>query len=222
MKKVVLLVTVFFTAICVNSNAQQLYAKPFVERLDAGLKSLDARAQNPKDTAMTGKKLVAMLDLMRDLQSIITEQVFGGTVIPEQIDSFKVSQGNNSYRGAGLGIVRNYNHVGTSQQLSLEVATDTSQFYSIRYYKDNASAIMKSNSSIEIEPIKLGDKYDGFVYKTTGYSFMQLMLDNAYIKITVMEGRKDGKVVPSPNAAGYKKILKKFDIDKINKATALK
>lgn len=223
MKKISLLVTVIFTAVCVNSNAQQLYAKPFVTKLEAGLKSLDARSENAKDTAMTGKKLMAMLDLMKGLQETITQQVFGGGVIPEQIDSFKLSQGQASpYRGAGLGVVRNYNHIGTNQQLSMEIATDTSQFYSIRYYKDNAATITKSNPNISIEPVKINDKYTGFVYKTQGYSFMQLMLDNAYLKVTVMDGRKGETVIPCLDVKGYQKLSKKLDIDKLNKATALK
>lgn len=222
MKKISLLVTVIFTAICVNSNAQQLYAKPFVTKLEAGLKSLDANATNAKDTAMTGKKLMAMLDLMKGLQETITQQVFGGGVIPEQIDSFKLSQGQASpYRGAGLGVVRNYNHISTNQQLSMEIATDTTQFYSIRYYRDYAATINKSNPSIVIEPIKLNDKYTGFVYKTQGYSFLQVMLDNAYLKITVMDAKKEDKPIPALDLKGYTKLGKKLDVDKLNKATRL-
>lgn len=223
MKKISLLVTVLFTAICFSSNAQQYYSKPFVTKLEAGLKTLNANSANPKDTVMTGKKLIAMLELMKSLQETITQEVFGGDVIPAMIDSFKLSGGQASpYRGAGLGVVRNYTHLVSNQQLSMEIATDTSQFYSIRYYRDNAQTITKSNPSITIEPIKLNDKYTGFVYKTSGYSFIQLMLDNAYIKITIMDGRKDAVVIPSPGTDGFKKILKKFDIDKLNKATALK
>lgn len=223
MKKISLLVTVLFTAVCFSSNAQQYYSKPFVTKLDAGLKTLNANSTNPKDTVMTGKKLLAMLDLMKSLQETITEAVFGGDVIPTQIDSFKLSQGQASpYRGAGLGIVRNYNHIATNQQFSLEIATDTSQFYSIRYYKDNSQTIVKSNPSISIEPVKLNDKYSGFVYKTQGYSFLQIMLDNAYLKITIMDARKDGNVIPSYDAGAYKKLGKKLDIDKLNKATSLK
>lgn len=223
MKKISLLVTVLFTVICFNSNAQQYYTKPFAAQLDAGLKALNANSANPKDTVMNGKKILAMLDLMKNLQLTITDQVFGGDVIPAMIDSFKLSQGQASaYRGAGLGVVRNYTHLATNQQLSMEIATDTTQFYSIRYYRDNAEDITKKNPTISIEPIKLNDTYSGFVYKTTGYSFIQIMLDNAYIKITIMDGRKDNKVIASPGAAAFKKVLKKFDIDKINKTTALK
>lgn len=223
MKKISLLVTVLFTAICLSSNAQQFYSKPFITKLDAGLKTLNATSTNAKDTVMNGKKLLAMLDLMKGLQETITQQVFGGDVIPVQIDSFKISQGQASpYRGAGLGVVRNYNHIATNQQLSFEIATDTTQFYSIRYYKDNSQTITKSNPNISIEPVKINDQYQGFVYKTQGYSFLQIMLDNAYLKVTVMDGRKDGNVIPSPNAEGFKKLAKKMDVDKLNKATSLK
>lgn len=222
MKKIVLLTVLLFSAISYTAVAQQYYSKPFVTQLEDGLKMLKGNPNTPKDTVMTGKKLAEVYKLSKALLDGITEQMFN-TIFPAQIDSFKMSQGQASpYRGLGMGAVRNYNHSANLQQLSIEVSTDTSQFYSIRYYMNNSQTIAKNNPDITITAVKLDDKYEGFVYKTKGYSFCQVMLDNAYVKFTTMEIKKDDKIISSYNADAYKKLAKKFDMAKVNKATTLK
>lgn len=222
-KKALLLATIIFSAIGFNAAAQQYYSKPFVDQLNNASKSLVGSGTG-KDTVMTAKKLSEIYDLTKSIQENITKQIFSESVLPTQIDSFKLSQGQATpYRGTGLGIVRNYNHTATNQMMSIEASTDTSQFYSIRYYMNNSQTIAKGNPTITITPIKLNDgKYNGFVYQTQGYSFAQIILENAYIKVTTMDLKKGDKTITSLSPEGYKKLFKKYDLDKLNKATILK
>lgn len=222
MKKSVLLLTTFiFSAIGFNAVAQQYHTKPFVDLLDAKVK--DLKGSKPGDTVMTAKKMAAMFDFTKSLQETITKQIFSDEVFPAQIDSFKLSQGQATpYRGLGMGAIRTYNNVATNQLLTIEASTDTSQFYSIRYYMNNSSTITKGNPTVSVSSIKLADKYEGFLYKTQGYSFVQVMLDNAYLKLTTMDVKKGDKTISCLGADGYKKLAKKYDIEKLNKATLLK
>lgn len=220
MKKIVLLSVLLFSAISYKANAQQYYAKPFITQLEEGVKMLKGNPANPKDTTMTGKKLMEVYQLSRALYDNMVNQVFTG-VFPETIDSFKISQNNVPYKGLGLGYVRTYIHSGSSQQLTIELATDTSQFYTMRYYMNNKSTIEKNNPKTKIDVVKINDKYNGFVYTVDNYSFIQLMLDNGYIKVTTVDVKKADKVIKNMTPDGYKKFFKKYDLDKANKAIKL-
>lgn len=220
-KSVLLLATLVFSAIGFNAAAQQYHTKPFVDLLEA--KTKDLKGSKPGDTVMTAKKMAEMYDFSKSLQETITKQIFSNEIFPAQIDSFKLSQGQATpYRGLGIGAIRTYNQVANNQLLTIEASTDTSQFYSIRYYMNNSSTITKGNPTVTVSPIKLNDKYEGFLYKTQGYSFVQVMLDNAYLKLTTMDVKKGDKTISCLGADGYKKLAKKYDIDKLNKATLLK
>jgi hypothetical protein len=222
MKKSVLLLTTFvFSAIGFNAAAQQYHTKPFVDLLESQVKTL--KGNKPADTVMTAKKMADMFDFSKSLQETITKQIFSEAIFPQQIDSFKLSQGQATpYRGLGLGAVRTYNNMANNQLLTIEASTDTSQFYSIRYYMNNSETITKGNPTVAVSSIKLNDKYEGFLYKTQGYSFVQVMLNNAYVKFTTMDVKRGDKTVSCLNAEGYKKLAKKYDLDKLNKATTLK
>ncbi|UPT65768.1 MAG: hypothetical protein M0D57_14765 [Sphingobacteriales bacterium JAD_PAG50586_3] len=221
MKKSILLIATFvFSAIGFNAAAQY-YSKPFIDLFEGAAKKL--KGNKPADTVMTAKKMAEMFDFSKSLQEAITKQIFSDEIFPAQIDSFKLSQGQATpYRGLGIGAIRTYNNVATNQLLTMEASTDTSQFYSIRYYMNNSSTITKGNPTVSVTPIKLNDKYEGFLYKTQGYSFVQVMLENAYLKLTTMDVKKGDKTISNLSADGYKKLAKKYDIDKLNKATQLK
>lgn len=219
MRKTVLLALVI-AATTFTAKAQQYYSKPFVTQLEEGVKAL--KGNEPKDTVMTAKKMAQMFALAKGIQENITNQIFNESVLPSQIDTFMVSPGENQYKGAGLGIVKNYNHKDHKQQMSLEVSTDTTQFYSIRYYMGNADNITKGNTALTIKPFKANDKYEGIIYRAQGYSFIWVILDNAYVKITTMDVKMGDKSYNNYTGDQYKKLLKKLDLDKINKATSLK
>ncbi len=220
-KSVLLLSTIIFSAIGFSAAAQQYHTKPFVDLLDAKVK--DLKGSKPSDTVMTAKKMAEMFDFSKSLQETITKQIFSDAIFPAQIDSFKLSQGQATpYRGLGLGAVRTYNHTANNQLLTIEASTDTSQFYSIRYYMNNSETITKGNPTVKVSSIKLNDKYNGFLYKTNGYSFVQIMLDNAYVKFTTMDVKRGDKTFGCLDGDGYKKLVKKYDLEKLNKATTLK
>lgn len=229
MKTTLISVTVFLISIS-NLIAQTpekykpvFQAKPFVAELESITKRVKGDVASGKDTAMTGAKMTALFLAIKALEKEAEKQIFSDAVIPAQIDSFiKSPTQSNEYKGAGMGIIRSYYNPNSYQQLTMEVATDTTQFYSIRYYMNNGETLMKSSKEINIEPIKFADKYPGFIYRTTGYSFMQIMLDNAYVKFTTMDVKKGDKTINSLDAKGYKGVLKKFDADRLNTATSFK